>query len=259
MHFPKPVVLLLGGLLTVTGIGCSAASALFTDMRPAPTVQKSSSERMLAIGRMFEEQGRLDRAEAMYRGAVKKNPRDQAARESLANVQSRRKSPQVGGDILAAQPAKKQTPATPVSSISPLTQNKPHASGAKTPAIIPQPASSIPQTSAAQATPAAPAGQQQPAPIQPQPIPAATPASSASSFEQKPLSAASATASQSATSPTVHPASHCRTIRCRWGCCTTSRHRPCLETNTRCDVVGGFILSPAGNTQSSANVGSFRS
>ena len=210
MHFQKPVVLLLGGLLTASGIGCSAASALFTDMRPAPVVHKSSSERMLAIGRMFEEQGRLDRAEAMYRGAVRKNPRDQAARESLANVQSRRRAPQTGGSLVAAQPATKQTPVRPVSTTSPAPQAKVNAA-AKPPAAAQQaaPKSQSPKPAApVEKPPQAPPAQQQQQPAIPPSLPGVPAAASGpNSASGQPSKPAAASAAATVAAPVPTPAS----------------------------------------------------
>lgn len=106
MKFNRPLVILLGGVLVASGAGCSAASALLTESRPAAAVRQNSADRMVAIGQVFEKQGRLEQAEAMYRGALKKNPSDASIRRQLAAVQSMRK-PMVGpasaGTALAAK------------------------------------------------------------------------------------------------------------------------------------------------------------
>ena len=203
MQFQKPVVLLLGGLLTASGIGCSAASALFTDVRPAQTVHKSSSERMLAIGRMFEEQGRLDRAEAMYRGAVKKNPRDQVAREFLANVQTRRRSPQSGDMSLAAKPAVKQTPTKPVSTAAPSARIKASTAAATTPPAAVQKPEPKPQAPKPAVPPVqAPPASQTQSPAAPTAVPATAVSATKVSEQQLPAQPPTVTpASQTAPAP----------------------------------------------------------
>lgn len=90
MRFRRPVVLLLGGMLVASGIGCSAASALMGDYEPASSARQASADRMLAIAQVFEQQGQLDKAESMYRGALKKNPQSVEIRQRLAAVQSQR-------------------------------------------------------------------------------------------------------------------------------------------------------------------------
>lgn len=147
MYFRKPVVLLLGGLVTASIVGCSAASVLLTDQRPKQSVRQSSSDRMVAIGRMFEEQGNLERAEAMYRGALRKNGGNQEVRQLLADVQARRRAPQTHEAMAAASPARKMgAPATATTS---------------SPAV--PPTVSSPKVSAATAVPAVNSGSPAPA------------------------------------------------------------------------------------------------
>lgn len=150
MYFRKPVVLMLGGLLTAAAIGCSAASVLVTDQRSKQSVRQSSSDRMLAIGRMFEEQGQLDRADAMYRGALKKNGRNQEARQLLSDLQTRRRSPQPA--LVAAVPRPARTMG--VSAQMPVPAAPVREVAAKPPVTA---AATVPATSPA--TPVSPAAQ----------------------------------------------------------------------------------------------------
>ncbi len=113
MKFNRPLVILLGGVLVASGAGCSAASALLTESRPASAVRQNSADRMVAIGQVFEKQGRLEQAEAMYRGALKKNPSDASIRRQLVAVQSMRK-PMVGPASAGTALARTATGASPV-------------------------------------------------------------------------------------------------------------------------------------------------
>lgn len=111
MKFNRPLIILLGGILAASGAGCSAASALLTESRPASAVRQNSADRMVAIGQVFEKQGRLEQAEAMYRGALRKNPKDASIRNQLASVQALRK-PVVGpASVGTALAARTPTPA----------------------------------------------------------------------------------------------------------------------------------------------------
>jgi len=104
MRFRRPVVLLLGGMLVASGIGCSAASALMGDYEPASSARQASADRMLAIAQVFERQGQLDKAESMYRGALKKNPQNAAIRQHLADVQSKRRGDGSGTAVVTTVP-----------------------------------------------------------------------------------------------------------------------------------------------------------
>ena len=144
MYFRKPVVLLLGSVLTTAVVGCSAASVLVTDQRPKQSVRQSSSDRMLAIGRMFEEQGQLERAEAMYRGALKKNGRNQEARQLLSDLQTRRRSPQPAMVADVPRPARTmgapaQLPA-PAATVRQVTAKPPVTAAAAAPTAPASPA-----------------------------------------------------------------------------------------------------------------------
>lgn len=92
MKIGQPLVLLLGGLLSASSVGCSAVSALVRDDRPAAGTSQGagSAERLVSIGRVFENQGRYDQAEVMYRRALKKKPNDPIIRQQIAAMVERR-------------------------------------------------------------------------------------------------------------------------------------------------------------------------
>ncbi len=91
MKISQPFVLLLGGLLSASSIGCSAITAVVSDYRPAPRESRGgSADRIVAIGRIFENQGHYDKAEVMYRRALKQNPNDPAIRSQLQQLADRR-------------------------------------------------------------------------------------------------------------------------------------------------------------------------
>jgi len=92
MKIGQPLVLLLGGLLSASSVGCSAVSALVRDDRPAAGASQGSgsAERLVSIGRVFENQGRYDQAEVMYRRALKKKPNDPIIRQQIAALVERR-------------------------------------------------------------------------------------------------------------------------------------------------------------------------
>ncbi len=151
MRFRRPVVLLLGGMLVASGIGCSAASALMGDYEPASSARQASADRMLAIAQVFEQQGQLDKAETMYRGALKKNPQNAAIRERLAEVQSKRRGDGSGTAVVrtavpkqpsrpvasAAVPVAALKAAQPVSAPSSAPESGPHATPTAVPAAEP--------------------------------------------------------------------------------------------------------------------------
>jgi tetratricopeptide (TPR) repeat protein len=101
MKFRHPLVLLLGGLLSASGIGCSAITAVVGDSRPAARQGRDSAGQMAAIARVFENQGRYGQAEVMYRKALKQNPNDPTIRTQLQQLAERRK-----GKNFAADPVK---------------------------------------------------------------------------------------------------------------------------------------------------------
>lgn len=86
MKIRQPLVLLLGGLLSSSSVGCATFNAIVSEHRAASGDKNVSAERMVAIGRVFENQGRLDQAEVMYRRALKKSPRDAAIRDQLQQL-----------------------------------------------------------------------------------------------------------------------------------------------------------------------------
>ncbi len=92
MKFRQPLVLLLGSVLSASGLGCSAITALVGDSRPATREGRDTSERMVAIAQVFEHQGRYDQAEVMYRKALKANPNNGAVREQLQQLAERKSS-----------------------------------------------------------------------------------------------------------------------------------------------------------------------
>ena len=96
MKFSQPLVLLLGGVLSASGVGCSAISAIVTDSRPAHRENRSDTDRIAAIGRVFENQGRYDKAEAMYRRALKSRPQDSELQNQLQQLAERRKKQSFG-------------------------------------------------------------------------------------------------------------------------------------------------------------------
>ena len=99
MKISQPFVLLLGGLLSASGIGCSAINAVVSEYRPAHRESRGgSADRIVAIGRVFENQGHYDKAEVMYRRALKQNPNDPAIRSQLQQLADRRNGRQFNAD-----------------------------------------------------------------------------------------------------------------------------------------------------------------
>lgn len=96
MKFSKPLVLLLGGIFSASGIGCSAITAVVSDSRPANRENRGDADRLAAIGRVFENQGRYDKAEVMYRKALKNRPNDPAVRNQLQQLAARRQEQKFG-------------------------------------------------------------------------------------------------------------------------------------------------------------------
>jgi tetratricopeptide (TPR) repeat protein len=96
MKFSQPLVLLLGSVLSASGVGCSAISAIVTDSRPAHRENRKDTDRIAAIGRVFENQGRYDNAEAMYRRALRNRPQDSELNTQLQQLADRRKEQSFG-------------------------------------------------------------------------------------------------------------------------------------------------------------------
>ena len=96
MRFSQPLVLLLGSVLSASGIGCSAITAVVSDSRPANRENRGDADRLAAIGRVFENQGRYDKAEVMYREALRNRPQDSDIRNQLHQLAARRNEQQFG-------------------------------------------------------------------------------------------------------------------------------------------------------------------
>ncbi len=96
MKFSRPILLLLGSVLSASGIGCSAITAVVSDSRPANRENRGDADRFSAIGRVFENQGRYDKAEAMYRQALRNRPQDSELRSQLQQLAERRKEQKFG-------------------------------------------------------------------------------------------------------------------------------------------------------------------
>jgi hypothetical protein len=97
MKFRLPMAVIVAGLLCSCGVGCSAMSALVAEYRPGTRESRGSADRLVAIGRVFENQGRFDQAEVMYRRALKQKPGDPAIRQQLQELASLKNSRKFGG------------------------------------------------------------------------------------------------------------------------------------------------------------------
>ena len=88
MHWKRLVhAFLLGTGMSVVGVGCAAVDALVSS--PAGRgASGSSPERLIAVGRVFENQGRMSQAQAMYRQALKSDPGNSIARERMEFIAS---------------------------------------------------------------------------------------------------------------------------------------------------------------------------
>lgn len=79
--------LLLGGGLSVLNIGCAAVDAIVSS--PAGySAGSGSPQRIAAVGRVFENQGRYTQARAMYRQALRSDPNNSTARDRLEYLAS---------------------------------------------------------------------------------------------------------------------------------------------------------------------------
>jgi len=172
------VVLLLGGMLAASSLGCSAASALMGDYEPASSAKQASADRMVAIAQVFEQQGKLDKAESMYRGALKKNPQNAMVRQQLAEVQTKRRNGTSGTVVVhTVPPTRRMTPVAAGSATASGMVVLPAAGAAVAAPVTPAPAAkvSVPVTSA---TPApAPATTAAPVVVSPAAVPVQKPAS----------------------------------------------------------------------------------
>lgn len=109
MRFRHPLVLLLGGLLSASGLGCSAVTAVVSDTRPAARQGRGSADKYAAIARVYENQGRYDQAESMYRKALKQNPNNMEVRNSLQQLASRKTGRSFGNSLATEAVAKADT------------------------------------------------------------------------------------------------------------------------------------------------------
>jgi tetratricopeptide (TPR) repeat protein len=114
MRFRHPLVLLLGGLLSASSVGCSAVTAVVSDTRPAARSGRASADKYAAVARVYEKQGRYDQAEAMYRKALKQNPNSTEVRNSLQQIASRKAGRSFGTTLKTEAVAKTETSKNPV-------------------------------------------------------------------------------------------------------------------------------------------------
>jgi len=82
------------------------------DYEPASSARQASADQMLAIAQVFEQQGKLDKAESMYRGALKKNRQNTKIRQHLADVQAKRPGGGAGTVVASATPSQQPEGAT---------------------------------------------------------------------------------------------------------------------------------------------------
>lgn len=90
MKLRHPLALLLGGIISASSIGCAAINAVVSDSGGRPASKRLTAERMVSIGRVFENQGRYDQAEVMYRKALRLSPRNELIEEQLAELKARK-------------------------------------------------------------------------------------------------------------------------------------------------------------------------
>lgn len=102
MKIRQPLVLLLGGLLSASSVGCAAVSAVVAEYQPGGREPHQSAERLVAIGRVFENQGRLDQAEAMYRRALKSKPNDPTIQDQVRRLADARNGRHFESDSVAS-------------------------------------------------------------------------------------------------------------------------------------------------------------
>lgn len=98
MKMRQPLALLLGGLMSASSVGCAALDAVVSDTTSRPTDRKASAQRMVAIARVFENQGRYDQAEAMYRKALRLTPKDQTLKGQLTLLAEKRQGQEFVAD-----------------------------------------------------------------------------------------------------------------------------------------------------------------
>lgn len=86
----------LGTLLCISGIGCAAMDAVVSH-RKATQSASPSAERLTAIARVFERQGHLDKADATYRMALRKDSTNKFARDRISYIAGLGKSKRIDG------------------------------------------------------------------------------------------------------------------------------------------------------------------
>jgi hypothetical protein len=167
-------------MLAASSLGCSAASALMGDYEPASSAKQASADRMVAIAHVFEQQGQLDKAESMYRGALKKNPQNAMVRQQLAEVQTKRRNG-TGGTVVVhtVPPTRRMTPVAAGSATASGMVVLPAAGAAVATPATQSPAAkvSVPVTSAAPASAPVPARTAAPVVVSPVAVPVQKPAS----------------------------------------------------------------------------------
>lgn len=73
---------LIGAGMSVIGVGCSAVNAVVSSSA-GHGADGTSPQRLVAIGRVFENQGHLNRATAMYRQALRADPGNSIAQQRM--------------------------------------------------------------------------------------------------------------------------------------------------------------------------------
>ncbi|MCA9013396.1 MAG: HEAT repeat domain-containing protein [Planctomycetaceae bacterium] len=156
MKFSKPLVLLLGGILSTSGMGCSAITAVVSDSRPANRENRGDADRLAAIGRVFENQGRYDKAEVMYRKALKNRPNDPAVRSQLQQLAARRQEQKFGPTGAANAMAVADAVSPPKSAVQQLRRTVAASGNAAVLTTSPQPAAANVPASGPQVSPTSP-------------------------------------------------------------------------------------------------------
>jgi tetratricopeptide (TPR) repeat protein len=156
MKFSKPLVVLLGGILSASGIGCSAITAVVSDSRPANRENRGDADRLAAIGRVFENQGRYDKAEVIYRKALKNRPNDPAVRRQLQQLATRRQEQKFGPTGTANAIAVADAVSPPKSAVQKLRRTVAASGNTAELTTSPQSASANVQESGPQLSPSAP-------------------------------------------------------------------------------------------------------
>jgi hypothetical protein len=86
MRIRHSLVILLGGLLSAGTSGCSTVQTVIGSR----SNRNVSADRMVAVGKVFENQGRYDAAEAMYRSALRQQPQNPIIQQQLSHLQIER-------------------------------------------------------------------------------------------------------------------------------------------------------------------------